>query len=135
MDAAVAAGIAPSRIVIGGHSQGGALALATTLHAKFPVAGCVMLSGWALPSQNLAELMKSSAAASGGTEFLVVHGDQDSTVLPECGDHVAKLLQDGGCPVEHKVVEGMGHSTRGTMSEEVSMLVEFLVNNLPREVD
>ena len=43
-------GISPSRIIVGGFSQGGAVALLTAYHrrtqGKVPFAGCVCLSGW-----------------------------------------------------------------------------------------
>merc|ERR1719461_1610573 len=94
IDAAMAKGIQPSRIVVGGHSQGGAIALAATLKAVVPIAGCVVFSSWVLPSQNLSAHVKSSAAVIGGTRFLVSHGEQDTTVLPECGENVANLLHE-----------------------------------------
>merc|ERR1719242_703180 len=71
IDAAIARGIQPSRIVVGGHSQGGAVALAATVKAVVPIAGCVVFSSWVLPSQNLSACVSSSAAISGGTHFLV----------------------------------------------------------------
>lgn len=135
IDAAIADGIPPSRIVVGGHSQGAALALAATLQARIPVAGCIVLSGWALPSQNLSACVRSSQAIVGSTRFFVCHGDQDSTVLPECGHNVARLLEEGGCEVgktlKFCLVPGMGHHTRGCESDEVSMVLEFLVGVLP----
>lgn len=39
-------GISPSKILIGGFSQGGALALHVSLRSKYPLAGCVGLSTW-----------------------------------------------------------------------------------------
>jgi len=135
IDAAVSEGIPPSRIVVGGHSQGGALALATALKAAVPIAGCVVFSGWAMPSQNLGTCVASSPAVAGGTRFFVTHGDQDSTVLPECGKNVAKLLEEGGCrrgqTLNFHVFDCMGHCTRGCDSEEVAMLLEFLTSVLP----
>lgn len=135
IDSAVKAGIPPSRIVVGGHSQGGALALAAVLQATVPIAACVVYSGWALPSQNLGTLIASSRAVIGGTRFLVSHGDQDSTVLPECGTNVARLLEEGGCScgdtLDVRVFRGMGHCTRGVESEEMDMLLDFFTRVLP----
>jgi len=133
IDDAVASGIPSSRIVVGGHSQGDALALAATLQAKVPLAGCVVFSGWVLSAQNLSDSVKSAPAAVSGTQFLVTHGDQDSTVLPECGEGVVKLLAEGCSDesIRFKVVSGMGHCTRGLDSEEVSTVLEFLTSVLP----
>lgn len=47
----VRSGIDPSRIVIGGFSQGGAMSLLTALTSGFKLAGIVCLSGW-LPLQH-----------------------------------------------------------------------------------
>lgn len=124
---AVASGIPPSHIAIGGHSQGGALALAAALQSSLPVAGCVVLSGWVLPSQDLASCAASSAAASGGTRFLVCHGDKDCTVHLECGEHAAELLQKNGCVVENshcEVFSGMGHN--GCREDVLRSIQNFL---------
>merc|ERR1719183_3054758 len=59
IDDAIASGIPPSHIVIGGHSQGGALALAVALKSNVALAGCIMLAGWILPWQNLASCAMS----------------------------------------------------------------------------
>jgi len=132
IEAAVADGIPPSRIVVGGHSQGGALALAVALQATVPIAGCVVFSGWVLPAQNLSAVVGSCPAITGGTRFLVTHGDQDSTVLPECGQSVARLLEEGGCQaLDFRMVPGMGHCTGGLDSEEVGMVLQFLKDTLP----
>jgi len=134
IDDAVASGIPPSRIVIGGHSQGGALALAAALQSSVPISGCIVLSGWALPSQDLARHAKSSAAASGGTRFLVCHGDEDCTVHLECGKHVAELLQQNGCIVENsdcEVFAGLGHN--GCREDVVRSIQRFMFELLPQE--
>jgi len=135
IDDAVAHGIHPSRIVVGGHSQGGAIALAAVLKAAVPVAGCAVFSSWAPPSQNLAECISSSAAVSGGTHFLVCHGDADPKVLPECGKNVASLLHEGGCCYEKtlrcEMFPGMGH---GACAEELRVLTDFLGEIVPPQV-
>ena len=47
----IRSGIDPSRIVLGGFSQGGAMSLLTALTSGFKLAGIVCLSGW-LPLQH-----------------------------------------------------------------------------------
>jgi len=46
VDKAIEGGIPPERVVIGGFSQGAALAFISTLRYSQRLGGCVMLSGW-----------------------------------------------------------------------------------------
>ena len=73
IDEEVAKGIPSHRIVIGGFSQGGALSLCAALRYPARLGGCCVLSGWALPKQNLATVLDGSANKD--TPFLVCHGD------------------------------------------------------------
>lgn len=50
------AGIPAERIVLGGFSQGGAMAIYTGLMAKIKLAGIVSLSGWLVLSKTFREL-------------------------------------------------------------------------------
>ena len=123
VDDAIASGIDARRIVLGGHSQGGAVALAATLQARVGIGACVVSSGWAMSAQRLQDCAATCAAATGGTRFLICHGDEDGTVLLECGEHVADLLRNGGCDVRFEVLVGMGHAGS---KEEVELLRDFL---------
>ena len=122
-----AAGIPANRIVFGGFSQGGAMSLAATVSSGAKLAGCVCMSGWALPHQNLGSKIRS--CANKDTPFLVAHGEADQVVLAENGPHVAKLLVDGGagdCTL--KTYPGMAHSSRPQEEKDV---FEFLKRVLP----
>lgn len=46
IESELAAGILSKNILIGGYSQGGALALHITLRSRWILGGCVVLSGW-----------------------------------------------------------------------------------------
>ena len=124
--AEAAKGIPPERIVFGGFSQGGALSLACAINSGSKVAGCISLSGWALPAQNIGSKVRS--CASKGSPFLVCHGDADNVVLTENAPHAAKLLTDAGCDVTLKVFPGMAHSSCAQESWEV---IDFLQKVLP----
>ena len=79
--AEVAAGVAPERIVIGGFSQGAALALSAALTIATPIGGALVFSGWAPPKQSLSDVAAAKTAAFKSTsKFLVCHGSDDMTV-------------------------------------------------------
>lgn len=122
VDAEVEAGIPPERVVVAGFSQGGAMALATVLLSERRLGGCICLSGWALPSQDLESVVAQSANRN--ASFLVCHGEADGVVLPSCGAAAADILQAGGCPaVNVATYPGMGHSS---CNEEEHDVLEFL---------
>ena len=77
VEAEIKAGIPPSRIVLAGFSQGGALSLYTGLQYPSTLAGILVKSGY-LPLQDSLKL--SDAAKDTPIQFL--HGDEDPMVLP-----------------------------------------------------
>ena len=68
----VEGGIPTKSILLGGFSQGGALALHTSLRYPSPLAGCVALSSW-LPLRKDYPAALSPAAAAGLPVFQVTH--------------------------------------------------------------
>ena len=67
-------GIDPSKVVLGGFSQGGAVALMAAYNRRkkdaIPFAGCVCMSGW-LPMKNYLDVSEESAKA---TPLFWAHG-------------------------------------------------------------
>lgn len=61
IDEAVESGVPPERIVLGGFSQGGAMAFISTLRYPKRLAGCAVLSGWA-PFANKEPIAQSANA-------------------------------------------------------------------------
>eukprot|EP00035_Acanthoeca_spectabilis_P007337 m.135519 g.135519 ORF g.135519 m.135519 type:complete len:230 (+) comp13907_c0_seq3:101-790(+) len=123
VDAEVAFGTPRSRIIVGGFSQGGALALTSALKMKEPIGGACCFSSWAPPSAELAIDASRIAKEAGATAFLVCHGSSDGTVLPECGQAVHKMLTTAGLQVDFKVYPGMAHSS---CAQEIDDLVTFI---------
>ena len=74
-------GIPPSRVVVGGFSQGGAVALLAAYHrrveGKTPFAGCVCLSGWL----TLKDELKVTDEVKSKTPLFWGHGQWDDKVL------------------------------------------------------
>jgi hypothetical protein len=119
----VAAGTPRSRVLIGGFSQGGALALTAALTFDEPVAAACCLSAWAPPSQELPAAAAKLAAAPTPTKFLVCHGTSDGTVVTECGKRAHAMLTGAGLAAELKLYPGMAH---GSCAQEITDVVKFI---------
>jgi len=93
----VARGVARSRIVLAGFSQGGAITLHTGLRQPQPLAGLIGLSCY-LP---LAEsFSKEASAASKGVPVFLAHGTQDPVVPHARGAASRDTLKSAGYAVE-----------------------------------
>ncbi|KAF9057801.1 Phospholipase/carboxylesterase [Panaeolus papilionaceus] len=89
-------GIDPSRILLGGFSQGGAMSLLTGLTGKHKLAGIGCLSGW-LPLRNTFKQMAQPFASS--VPLFYGHGDEDPLVKPElCTKSATFLVEEVGIP-------------------------------------
>ena len=94
-------GIPPGRIVLAGFSQGGAVALATGLRRREPLAGLVALSTYLpLSPASLAKLPQSVDAAATGQPLFFAHGTQDPVVPFQGGERSAALLRQLGFTVD-----------------------------------
>ncbi len=90
-------GIPSSRIILGGFSQGAAMALFTGLRHTAPLGGILALSGY-LPLHE--SLPAEASAANLQVEILQVHGRQDDVVPYQLGHGSAELLRAAGYGVE-----------------------------------
>ncbi|KAF9478403.1 Phospholipase/carboxylesterase [Pholiota conissans] len=128
-------GVDPSRIVLGGFSQGGTMTLLTGLTGEQRLAGLVVLSGW-LPLRHKFKEMASQNAAStpifwgsGSADPLVKFSfvkDSVDFVINELGVPLAKPSQFGG--LSFNVYEGMGHTT---IPRELDELKAFIKTAIP----
>ncbi|KAF9057862.1 Alpha/Beta hydrolase protein [Panaeolus papilionaceus] len=129
-------GIDPSRIVIGGFSQGGTMSLLTGLTGDFAFAGVACLSGW-LPIRNKFKEIASPHAVS--TNVFYGHGSADPLVRMQQFEDSAKNLVDLGIPrstngefggLYYHVYEGMGHCT---VQKELDDLKRFIEKCIPAD--
>ena len=97
METESAKGIAASRIVLAGFSQGGAIALQTALRHHEPLAGVMALSTY-LPLH--ASLAREASSSNRAIPILMCHGTQDSVVPLQMGEHSRALLEQHGYRVE-----------------------------------
>jgi len=86
----VKAGIPSERIMLGGFSQGGALALYTCLHSNTRLAGLAALSCWA----PLHKQLGSSSQANRDIPYYQAHGDCDPVVPYKWGQLTSQILRD-----------------------------------------
>lgn len=115
-------GIPRDRIVIGGFSQGGAVALYTAFTISGPkLGGLLALSTWMPSHKTLPESIKQSENKS--IKILQCHGLADPVVQFALGSRTSELLA-ASCPnFKFKQYENLQHSS----SDEVCMLL-FLCN-------
>jgi phospholipase/carboxylesterase len=124
IDECVAAyGADPTRVYLGGFSQGAIMALATLLTAPEKVAGAVAMSGRLLP-----EVLPHAASADAlhGKPALIVHGEADEKL----GIHLARWARE---QLEHFPLEltyselPMGHAiTRESLDVVHAWFAELL---------
>ena len=119
--AEVAQGVPASRIVLGGFSQGAALALWAAARHEEKLGGVALWSGYAPAADELASALHD--APSTATPHLCCHGALDNKILPECGVKVCELLRQAGVPVTQKVYTGIDHAC---CPEQMDDLVLFL---------
>ncbi|XP_015124648.1 acyl-protein thioesterase 1 [Diachasma alloeum] len=119
----VTAGIPSNQIVIGGFSQGGALALYSALTYSKPLAGVVALSAW-LP---LHQQFPAIAVGNKDTPVLQCHGDCDPIVPYKWGQMTASLLKQFMGHTEFKTYRGMMH---GSSDEEMRDMKAFIEKHI-----
>jgi phospholipase/carboxylesterase len=90
-------GIAPRRIVLGGFSQGGAVALYTALRHSERLAGAAALSAYLIDA-NATE--QEAACANRDLPVFMAHGTEDDVVRYAWGEASRDVLKAGGWPVE-----------------------------------
>ncbi|KAL1894618.1 hypothetical protein Cpir12675_003607 [Ceratocystis pirilliformis] len=118
--AEIDAGIAPERIILGGFSQGGAVALLTGLTGEHKLGGIVALSCWLLLSGKFKELLKDELA---DTPIFMAHGNEDPLVIPQFNDMSRQKLQELGVKLDYHSYP-MGHTACVEEIEEVSQFME-----------
>ncbi|KAI1977034.1 hypothetical protein LOZ55_003821 [Ophidiomyces ophidiicola] len=122
-------GIKPGRIVLGGFSQGGAMALITGLTSKEKLAGIFALSCYLPLSHKFKELVPDGFPNL-KTPVFMAHGDADAVVKFEFGQNSAKHLEDMGVDVKFREYSGMGHTSDPL---EIQDLENYLADVLPAE--
>uniref|UniRef100_A0A2P2HZW1 palmitoyl-protein hydrolase n=1 Tax=Hirondellea gigas TaxID=1518452 RepID=A0A2P2HZW1_9CRUS len=124
IDAEVRSGIPANRIVLGGFSQGGGLALYSAFTHKESLAGVVALSCW-LP---LRSEFPQAALGNTATPILQCHGDCDPVVPFKFGQLTSSLIKKFAGNLEFKTYKGMMHSS---CDEEMANVKDFVRQRIP----
>lgn len=96
IEAQIACGIAPERIVLAGFSQGGAIVLHAGLTYAQRLGGILALSTYlALPTELAVEIAQANRA----TPVFIGHGTEDTIAPFALGEDTRARLQALGCPV------------------------------------
>ena len=96
VDREIARGVPRSRIVVGGFSQGGAVALHYGLHGTEPLGGVVGLSTYLPLSQQFAQHAQPEGLR---TPIFLAHGLFDPVLALPLGEASRQVLEDNGCDV------------------------------------
>lgn len=116
-------GIAASRIVVAGFSQGGVIALHTALRHQERLAGVIALSTYLVLADKLAD---EAAAANRDLPIFMAHGTADPVVRFEWGDTSRRALVASGYRVDWHTYR-MEHSV---CMEEIHAIGSWLAKTL-----
>ena len=116
-------GIPPSRVVLGGFSQGGAVALMAAYNRRkkdaIPFAGCICMSGW-LPMKNYLDVSEKSAT----TPLFWAHGQYDEKILFDQQMYGVNKLEGVGVDVTAYSYP-VGHESTSNY-EEIDDMASFI---------
>jgi phospholipase/carboxylesterase len=112
-------GIASSRIVLGGFSQGGSLALYVGLRHTERLAGLIALSAYVIDPDALEQ---EASPPNRHVPIFMAHGTDDDVVRFEWGDASRAALERCGWPVEWHAYP-MGHSAALEEVEEIGRFI------------
>ncbi|MEM9171073.1 MAG: carboxylesterase [Pseudomonadota bacterium] len=123
VDAQMAAGITPERIVMAGFSQGGAIALFTALRRSTPLAGVIGLSTY-LPLQP--QVVAEHAGLQSSLPVLLVHGTHDPVLPLALAEDACEFISALGYSVQYQTYP-MAHQV---CMEEITLLRAWLLSQL-----
>ncbi len=119
----IARGIVPSRTVLAGFSQGGAIALYAGIRYGARLAGIVGLSTYLVAADRAVE---EASAANRDVPIFLAHGTHDPVIQYAWAGHSRDVLRAGGWPVEWHTY-AMEHSA---VPEELAAAGRFLATVL-----
>ncbi len=118
-------GVDPSRIVIAGFSQGGAIAMHTAMRFPDSLAGLMALSTWMpLASMIDDEVVNNAESQPRELPVLMVHGSFDPILPIAAGQHARGIMQQAGFTVQWHEYP-MAHAV---CADEIAEIRQWLVN-------
>ncbi|PXF46386.1 Acyl-protein thioesterase 1 [Gracilariopsis chorda] len=125
IDYQVEQGIPAERIVVGGFSQGGAVAITAALRLERKVAGFVSLSGW-LPLRH--QYPTQMTTANQETALFMGHGTTDPVVSHRFGKSSAEFVKHLGRKASFSSYAGLTHSAS---QQELDDVKDFIASVVP----
>lgn len=122
-------GIDPSRIVLGGFSQGGALSLYTGLTGKHKLGGIVALSCWLPLHKTFPGALNSQ---NDQVPIMQAHGDCDPVVPYRWGQLTSTTVKTFVKNHEFKTYKGLSHSSGAAEMQDIR---QFLQERIPPSSD
>ncbi|KAJ5732449.1 Phospholipase/carboxylesterase [Penicillium malachiteum] len=122
-------GIKPSRIVLGGFSQGGAMSVFTGLTMKEKIGGVFGLSCYLLLHDRIKSFMPEDFPNK-QTPFFLAHGLEDGVVKYELGEMSSKIVKDLGVEsVSFNSYPELGHSADPVEIDDLEKYLEKIIPN------
>ncbi|CAK1556255.1 unnamed protein product [Leptosia nina] len=116
----VKSGIPAARILLGGFSQGGALALHAALTYPEPLAGVMSLSCWLPRHAHFPESVKAPKEMP----IFQAHGDCDPVVPCKWGQMTASFLKTFMKNIEFNTYQGLSHSSSDAELKDMKAFIE-----------
>jgi len=120
----IRSGIPSDRIIIGGFSQGAALALYSTLHYEKPLAACIALSTF-FPE---ARLPDPQFLHNKEIPFFQAHGESDNTLPVQYGINTSKILKQFLKHHEFRTYN-IQHETSDRELNDMKLFIESVVGH------
>ncbi|CAL1687294.1 unnamed protein product [Lasius platythorax] len=127
IDREVANGIPFNRIILGGFSMGGCLALHLTYRYKTSIAGCFVMSSFLNKGSIIYEHLKARPEHN-KIPLVQYHGTIDTLVPIEWGEETAKNLKELGVNVKFTPLQNIDHELSRA---EIQSWKDWLLNILP----
>ncbi|XP_026316811.1 acyl-protein thioesterase 1 [Hyposmocoma kahamanoa] len=116
----IKSGIRPDRVLVGGFSQGGALALHSALTYPSPLAGVIALSCWLPRHAHFPEEVKAPL----DLPIFQAHGDCDPVVQFKWGQMTASFLKTFMKNIEFNTYQGLSHSSSEAELKDMRAFIE-----------
>ncbi|ESZ92397.1 putative Acyl-protein thioesterase 1 [Sclerotinia borealis F-4128] len=120
--------IPSNRIVVGGFSQGGAMAIFSGITCPTQLGGIFGMSSYLLLHNKLQEFVGADGGSNKQTKIWMGHGDCDPLVKPEWGIKTAEVLRGEGYAVQLKMYPGLEHSADVLEIEDLEL---YLKDRIP----
>jgi acetyl esterase/lipase len=111
------------RICVYGNSMGAFLTVGLAAEVPDQIAAAAISAGGVITQTGFPS-PTVDAAKKIRTPFIIVHGDQDTTVLPENSARLKEVLDLQKVPNERHVFPGVGHNLHGEKADEVYRLIK-----------